>query len=150
MDKDHLPTVDIDLGHLEAKDRVLLKATDELKEDDMLLLSAKERVDLAKFKVSEIKRQMKDTELKEKQDLAKESDLLGKVEALVDFKQLVQSKQLKYINDLCNEISKNPKTDLDRLEILQNVCDNRLLENIAINKVAMCSMTLVLRDISPD
>lgn len=127
-----------------------MKNVDQVDEDDMVMLSAKERLDLSKFKVSEIKRQMKDSELKEKMDLQQEKNLTENVKELSDFKILENTKKLKWINDVCNEIIKSPKTDLDKLALLNSLCDNRILEDKNINKIALCSMTLILNDITPD
>lgn len=150
MEKDHLPTMELGAELAQERDKILLKNSDQIQDDEMLLLKTKERVDLAKFKVTEIKKQMKDAELQERIDIERSNNLVENVVEMNDFKQLSESKQLKYINDLCNEVLKNPKTDLDRVEILCNICDNRIIEEKVLNKAAMCSIVLLFKEITPD
>mmetsp|Transcript_92424 Transcript_92424/g.199822 ORF Transcript_92424/g.199822 Transcript_92424/m.199822 type:complete len:96 (-) Transcript_92424:1804-2091(-) len=95
MDRDHLPVVDLGTDLSNARDKILLKDSSKLDEDDIMLLNAKERVNLAKFKVAEIKKQMKDEEVKEKLDLQKADNILDQVVGLDDFKLLDDSKKLK-------------------------------------------------------
>eukprot|EP00341_Mesodinium_pulex_P000098 CAMPEP_0116994126 /NCGR_PEP_ID=MMETSP0467-20121206/67914_1 /TAXON_ID=283647 /ORGANISM="Mesodinium pulex, Strain SPMC105" /LENGTH=405 /DNA_ID=CAMNT_0004692073 /DNA_START=258 /DNA_END=1478 /DNA_ORIENTATION=+ len=142
MDRDHLPVVDLGTDLSNARDKILLKDSSKLDEDDIMLLNAKERVNLAKFKVAEIKKQMKDEEVKEKLDLQKADNILDQVVGLDDFKLLDDSKKLQVENDLCNNVLQNPKTDLDKISII--------IPDLVVNKASLCSMTLILLEITPD
>jgi hypothetical protein len=129
LENDHLPIYNIDLETLKKRDKVILKDVNTLDESDMKLLSNKERVDLAKFKVDEIRKQMKEQEIAEKSELINSDDLLVSINTVNEFNSLHDTKKSKYINDLCSSIIKTPKTDLDKIEILIGISDNRILED---------------------
>lgn len=105
---------------------------------------------MARFKVDEIKKQMKDQEVKEKEDLVNSTDLLVTVTTVIEFKELHDTKKAKYINDLCGSIIKTPKTDLDKVEVLIGIADNRIYEDLTYNKIALSSLTLIMMEITPE
>jgi len=80
---------------LKKRDKVILKDVNTLEESDLQLLSNKERVDMAKFKVDEIKKQMKEQEIKDKEDLINSTDLLVTVTTVQEFKGLPDTKKAK-------------------------------------------------------
>jgi len=64
-------------------------------ESDMKLLSNKERVDMAKFKVDEIRKQMKEQEVHEREELNNTQDLVVSVTTVKEFKELHDTKRAK-------------------------------------------------------
>lgn len=105
---------------------------------------------MAKFKVDEIKKQMKEQEVKDKEDLINSADLLVTVTTVQEFKGLPDTKKAKQINDLCGSIIRTPKTDLDKVEILIGIADNRIYEDLTYNKIALSSLTLIMMEITPE
>jgi len=51
---------------------------------------------------------------------------------------------------LCGSIIKTPKTDLDKVEILIGIADNRIYEDLTYNKIALSSLTLIMMEITPE
>lgn len=105
---------------------------------------------MAKFKVDEIKKQMKDQEIKDKEDLNNSNDLLVTVTTVNEFKGLPDTKKARQINDLCGSIIRTPKTDLDKVEVLIGIADNRVYEDLTYNKIALSSLTLIMMEITPE
>lgn len=73
---------------------------------------------------------MKEQEIIDKSDLVNSEDLLVSITTVNEFNNLHDTKKSKYINDLCSSIIKTPKTDLDKVEILIGISDNRILEDM--------------------
>jgi len=51
---------------------------------------------------------------------------------------------------LCGSIIRTPKTDLDKVEVLIGIADNRIYEDLTYNKIALSSLTLIMMEITPE
>lgn len=51
---------------------------------------------------------------------------------------------------MCGSIIRTPKTDLDKVEVLIGIADNRVYEDLTYNKIALSSLTLIMMEITPE